>query len=109
MDQTIKDQGLRSASWRALKCFWICGLVFIAMVAGCAHYPVNEPLKQVDPQAGYRGRNLITPANDDQLLLLLSFSGGGTRAAALSYGVLKTLRDTKVHIRGREEAAAGRS
>ena len=36
------------------------------------------------------------------LLLLLTFSGGGTRAAAFSYGVLETLRDTKVTIHGHE-------
>lgn len=79
---------------------WMFGIVLLAALAGCAHYPVNQPLRQYDPQTGYRGRNLIDPVNDDQLLLLLSFSGGGTRAAAFSYGVLEALRDTTVACRG---------
>lgn len=78
---------------------WISAVVFLIAAPGCAHYPVNQPLKQADPQAGYRGRNLVNPEKDDQLLLLLTFSGGGTRAAAFSYGVLETLRDTTVSIR----------
>jgi len=81
---------------------WICGIILLSAVAGCAHYPVNQAVKQVDPQGGYRGKNLIDPANDDQLLLMLTFSGGGTRAAAFSYGVLETLRDTIVTVRGRQ-------
>ena len=81
---------------------WICGMVFLIASSGCAHYPITQPLKQADPQAGYRGRNLVDPEKDDQLLLLLTFSGGGTRAAAFSYGVLETLRDTTVSIRGRQ-------
>ena len=80
---------------------WICGIVFLIVTSGCAHYPINQPLRQADPQAGYRGRNLIDAEQDDQLLLLLTFSGGGTRAAAFSYGVLETFRDTTVSIRGR--------
>lgn len=82
--------------------FWLFAIVVLILVAGCAHYPVNHPLDRVDPQAGYRGRNLITPDTDKELLLLLTFSGGGTRAAAFSYGVLETLRDTKVTIHGQE-------
>lgn len=34
--------------------------------------------------------------NDNDLSLILTFSGGGTRAAALSYGVLKELRDVNL-------------
>jgi len=59
-------------------------------------------VNHVDPESGYRPRNIATPETDDQLLLLLSFSGGGTRAAAFSYGVLEAFRDTEVSIRGRE-------
>lgn len=81
---------------------WLCGLAVIILAGGCAHYPVNRPLARVDPQAGYRGENLIAPDNDRELLLLLTFSGGGTRAAAFSYGVLETLRDTRVSIHNRE-------
>ncbi|GKT07811.1 patatin-like phospholipase family protein [Desulforhabdus sp. TSK] len=81
---------------------WIWGAILLAAVTGCAHYPVNQAVRQVDPQGGYRGRNLIDPANDNQMLLMLTFSGGGTRAAAFSYGVLETLRDTSVTLHGRQ-------
>jgi len=84
------------------------GSVLVVVVAatlflnGCAHYPVNQPLKQVEPQSGYRGRYMGTPGNSENLLLYLTFSGGGTRAAALSYGVLEELRKTEVVIDGKK-------
>jgi len=81
---------------------WLYGIILLVAISGCAHYSINQPLRQADPDAGYRGRNLIDPENDDQLLLLLTFSGGGTRAAAFSYGVLETFRDTTVFIQGRQ-------
>jgi NTE family protein len=80
------------------------GLAFLILGgSGCSHYryPVNARLTQWDPEAGYRGKNLRDPLKEKNLLLLSSFSGGGTRAAAFSYGVLEALRDTKIKLKGR--------
>jgi len=84
--------------------YWpcVCGLIILIATSGCAHYPINQSLRQADSEAGYRPGSLVDPANDDELLLLLTFSGGGTRAAAFSYGVLEALRDIKILTRGRE-------
>src|SRR5208337_552367 len=53
-----------------------------------------------DPHGGYRAKNFKRVAKDDHLLVMLTFSGGGTRAAAFSYGVLEALRDTEISIHG---------
>lgn len=78
----------------------ILGMLLVC--AGCAHYPVNAPLDHHDREAGYRFRNLTSPDNSDSLFVILAFSGGGTRAAALSYGVLAGLRDTTITWEGRQ-------
>ncbi len=77
-------------------------LMFFFFVSGCMHYPVNKPLATVDPHSGYRGRFMGQPGNSDEMLLFLCFSGGGTRAAAFSYGVLEELRNTEVAINGQK-------
>ncbi len=74
----------------------------IGIVVGCAHYPINQPITEVHPDAGYRPAQIKAPGNSDNLLLYLTFSGGGTRAAALSYGVLEELRKTEVVIDGKK-------
>ena len=81
----------------------ICFLAAV-MLAGCASRPINEPIDQVDPQAGYRPYLLFPKRqnNDLRTLFVLSFSGGGTRAAAFSYGVLEELRRTEIVINGQQ-------
>ncbi len=71
-------------------------------LAGCASRPINEPITHVDPKGGYRPYLLIPkiPNNDPHTLFVLSFSGGGTRAAAFSYGVLEELRRTEIVVNG---------
>ncbi len=79
---------------------WTGILTTFFLVSGCVHYPVNKPLTKVDPNSGYRGKFMGMPGNSDELVLFLTFSGGGTRASALSYGVLEELRKTEVTLHG---------
>jgi NTE family protein len=74
----------------------------LALGSGCASRPINERIDKVDPTTGYRAdlRVANRPNNDRRTLLILAFSGGGTRAAALSYGVLEELRRTEVTVDG---------
>src|SRR2546428_12127340 len=74
-------------------------ITFLAIAlcpSGCAHYPATAPLAAVDGRTGYRFENTAFSTNSDDLLLMLAFSGGGARAAALDYGVLEELARTGV-------------
>lgn len=83
---------------------WACAILgLLLLVSGCAHYPVNDRLAAHNRQDGYRLENLQDPANSGSLLLVLTFSGGGTRAAALAYGVLEELAATEVQWEGRRK------
>jgi NTE family protein len=75
------------------------------LLAACStlQYPVNAPLAKVDPNAGYRLQNLSRRAGGEELLVILTFSGGGSRAAALSYGVLEELSRQRIRWHGRDE------
>jgi NTE family protein len=76
----------------------------IVLLAGCATRPVNPPLTHYDPEKAYRIERASENAEDNATLVILAFSGGGTRAAAFSYGVLETLRDMEVTTKsGRHE------
>jgi NTE family protein len=65
--------------------------ILIATTAGCAHYPLNPKLAKQDSAQGYRFGTIEAPPEADETFVILAFSGGGTRAAALSYGVLAEL------------------
>lgn len=79
------------------------------VLCGCATVaPVNVPVGRVEPETGYRIAKLLGrhrgPANNPDALLFLAFSGGGTRAAALSYGVLEELRRTPIWVKGHQHS-----
>jgi NTE family protein len=81
---------------------FFCTALIIVLLLGCAHYPDNPKLNEYNITKGYRFDNLSATADSDKLFIILTFSGGGTRAAALSYGVLETLRDTRFLWQGTE-------
>lgn len=71
-------------------------------LAGCSTTRTSD-LAKYDITAGYRFEKLradtvMSPRNSENLFVMLAFSGGGTRAAAMSYGVLAQLRAAKIHI-----------
>lgn len=66
---------------------------------GCASSPRTPMLKQYSLASGYRFPRITpAPTNSDGLFVVLALSGGGTRSAALSYGVLQQLAAITVHV-----------
>ncbi|CAE6762767.1 hypothetical protein R69927_04934 [Paraburkholderia domus] len=68
----------------------------LLLLGGCATRPINPPITRIDPAGGYRLVTRPQYSTDNGNLVILAFSGGGTRAAAFSYGVLEFLRKTEV-------------
>jgi NTE family protein len=68
----------------------------LLLLGGCATRPINPPITQTDPNTGYRYQVRQQHSKDQENLVILAFSGGGTRAAAFSYGVLEFLRRTEI-------------
>ena len=68
--------------------------ILVSMLASCAIPLRNVPLDRQDSSSGYRFQT--APPDSSGLMVALFFSGGGTRAAAFSYGVLRELAATPV-------------
>ena len=68
----------------------------------CASRIWNEEIVKADPASDYVFANRLPGTNAQDVFIVLAFSGGGTRAAAFSYGILETLRDAEVTIDGRK-------
>jgi len=75
-----------------------------AGLQGCAAPAFNEPLDVRLPRYATALSARPSAADSrraDDVFVVLAFSGGGTRSAAFAYGLLETLRDTRVSIQGR--------
>src|ERR1700735_1005023 len=77
-------------------------VAFAALVTGCAqtihNEPINGPLAaDVKESDVALGRDVNTYYDD--MVIAVAFSGGGTRAAAFSYGVLQGFDQTHVQTK----------
>ena len=78
-----------------------CVIASAALLAACTaihNDPINTALS-ADPRQVEAELGADVPTNYDDMVVALSFSGGGTRAAAFSYGVLQGFEQTRVPTR----------
>lgn len=85
--------------------YWIMTIV-LGLLVGCEYVrpTLNAPLKQWEPTDGYRFSSVPSGGennNSDSLLILASFSGGGTRASTLAFGVLRELAGQQIAWEGK--------
>jgi len=83
--------GTRRFAWARAASTWLV----VLLVVGCATRPVNPPIAKWQPSP-YELQRSTSDAVQRDNLIILAFSGGGTRAAAFSYGVLEALRDIEI-------------
>lgn len=91
-----------------LKSLHYSALLFILLALSSCEYvrpTLNAPLKQLDAGGGYRLQNMASPEidNSDGLFLVAAFSGGGVRASALAYGVLRELANHEITWQGKQK------
>lgn len=77
-------------------------LSFSVILTGCSSYGVINNAEQTNRykpvESDYSMKSVLQHKPQGKVALVLTFSGGGTRAAALAYGVLQELNETKVTI-----------
>ena len=80
---------------------WPLLLLFTVLLSACSTREWNAPLIEGGAAPRYDFASRLPQENSQRVFVVLAFSGGGTRASAFSYGVLKQLRQTTVQIDSR--------
>ncbi len=80
-----------------------CCLLGVNLLAGCSTLGTvsNRLITTASSGPAYTVQDNLRQRGSDEITLVLTFSGGGMRAAALAYGVLQELRDTSITLDGR--------
>jgi len=100
---TMRQPALNDKSFHVFVKSLFPGVVLsLFLLAGCANYGSPKNVDIADPVKveSYSLHEWNLEHIDEEVVIILTFSGGGTRAAALSYGVLQELRDTNIVSKG---------
>ncbi len=77
----------------------LCAMLLSA--CSLVQFPKVETIQQVKSNEGYRVIHFLENSIQDETMVIFAFSGGGTRAAALGYGVLEELSRHPVKLGGK--------
>ncbi len=98
----MKAAGVNRKDWERVKhlglpVVLLCGGL---LLGGCATVRPwqNQPMKLMDD--GSQAVQVVPEIPDSKILMVVSLSGGGARAAAFGYGVLDALRQTRMPSQG---------
>lgn len=80
----------------------LCACLALFLASGCASYGqiANGPSIPAGSSPTYSLKTWASKKREGDFTFILAFSGGGTRAAAMAYGVLQELRDTPIMAKG---------
>jgi NTE family protein len=81
---------------RIVRSISAASIVATLLLAACATRPVNPPIARYDADSAAHFETTRWNRKRQQDFVILAFSGGGTRAAAFSYGVLEALRRIEI-------------
>lgn len=87
-----------------LKKYLAASAAFLMSSCALVQYQPLQTIQTVDTEKGYRLEKNFERARADDTFVVLMFSGGGTRAAALGYGVLEELNRQKINFGGKEQS-----
>lgn len=59
-------------------------------------YKPISTIKEITPDQGYRQKNIINESANDGNIVIMMFSGGGSRAASFGYAVLEQFQKAKI-------------
>jgi len=107
-ERHLNNQQLRFLSPPQFSSRWMHGFlccVIVLLATGCASYATVKNQRETEDSGAvpYRLRTWAERRTEEDFVFILAFSGGGTRAAAMAYGVLEELRDTPIDMGGQQE------
>lgn len=80
-----------------------CAALWLSACSVVQYRPV-ETIRQSNTHTGYRLKNALEHAQQKENMVIMMFSGGGTRAAAFGYGVLEELHRNPIRLQGQDRS-----
>ena len=80
----------------SFKCTLLAGSLALLTACHSIIYHPTKTIEQIEPEKGYRLESAMQQALQKENLVIVAFSGGGSRAASLGYGVLEQFQHASV-------------